>query len=232
MARGNGTRALSPDVDARCPGGRLRSIRLFGSVFVRGAGDGNRSRTVSLGNEIRSGSMSAASALCGAGIAGVGGDYVTLTGQPQMLAVDVTTPATSRGTPQFSIRTHDAGAIDAFLSSTSVRRLTSGTVDFPGNVTSTIVQVITSQEHTPNEMSKNLADGDVYTNWLAGAATVWVTCKLAQPTAWSGRARPEEETSYERDLGPCETMSSRVTSGFRNESHERAKLASTITTTH
>jgi hypothetical protein len=116
------------------------------------------------------------------GSSDVGGDYVTLTGQPQTLTVDFSTPASGGGTPQFQIRTHDAGAIDALVSGTSVHAMTPGTVNFPGNVTSTVVQVTTSQENPPNELAKNLADGDVNTKWLAGATTAWVTYKLAQPT--------------------------------------------------
>jgi len=117
------------------------------------------------------------------GSSDVGGDYVTLTGQPQTLTVDFSTPASGGGTPQFQIRTHDAGAIDALVSGTSVHAMTPGTVSFPGNVTSTVEQVTTSQENAPNELAKNLADGNVNTKWLAGSATAWVTYKLAQPTA-------------------------------------------------
>jgi predicted alpha-1,2-mannosidase len=129
----------------------------------------------------------------------VGGEYVTLTDQPRTLTVDFTTPASGGGTPQFQIRTHDSGAIDALVSGTSLRTLTPGTVDFPGNVTSKVVEVTASKENPPNEIAKNLADGDVNTKWFAGATTGWATYKLSEPTVVVAYALGSANDSPGRD---------------------------------
>jgi predicted alpha-1,2-mannosidase len=115
------------------------------------------------------------------GSADVGGDYVALSGTPRTLTVDFTRPASGGGTPQFQIRTHDTIAIDALVSGTSVRRLQPGAVDFPGNVTGEVTNVTASKENPPNEVARNLADGDVNTKWFDGATTGSVTYELSKP---------------------------------------------------
>jgi predicted alpha-1,2-mannosidase len=116
------------------------------------------------------------------GSSDVGGENVTLTDAPRPLTVDFTTPASGGGTPQFQVRTHVTETIDALVSGTSVRRLTPGSVDFPGDITRTVTEVEASRENPPNETADRLADGDVNTKWLAGASTAWVQYKLAAPT--------------------------------------------------
>ena len=117
------------------------------------------------------------------GSSDVGGEAVTLTDTPQTLTVDLTTPGSRGGTPQFQIRTHARGAINAVVSAPSVQKLVPGTVDFPGNVTDQVVKVTASRENAPNELAAKLADGDVGTKWLAGGRSNWVTYELAAPAA-------------------------------------------------
>ncbi len=166
------------------------------------------------------------------GSSDVGGEYVTLTGQPQTFTVDFTTPANGGGTPQFQIRTHDTGHIDALVSGTSVRRLSPGTVDFPGNVTSSVVQVTASGENPPNEVAKNLADGDVNTKWLVGGTSAWVTYKLAQPTSVVAYALASANDAPGRDpknwqlQGSADgttwtTLDTRTNQGFTNRFETR-----------
>jgi predicted alpha-1,2-mannosidase len=112
----------------------------------------------------------------------VGGQYITLTAQPQTVTVDFTTPPTA-ATAAFQVRTHDIGAIDALVSGASLHRLTPGAVDFPGNVTDKVAEVTASGENPPNELAKNLADGDISTKWLVGGTTGWATYKFPEPTA-------------------------------------------------
>jgi hypothetical protein len=133
------------------------------------------------------------------GSADVGGDYVALSSTPQTLTVDFTTPASGGGTPQLQIRTHDTEAIDAVVSGTSVRTLQPGAVDFPGNVTSEVTTVGASAENPPNELAKNLADGDVDTKWFAGATTASATYELAKPEAAVAYALASANDSPGRD---------------------------------
>jgi predicted alpha-1,2-mannosidase len=154
----------------------------------------------------------------------VGGAEVTLTGQPQTLTVDFTTPA-GGGSIGFQIRTHDSGAMDALVSGTSVHQLIS-TVDFPGNVTSKVVDVTASTENPPDEIAKNLADGDINTNWLAHATTAWVTYEFSEPTAvaayalssaddapWA-RAPKNWQLQGSADGTTWKTLDTRVNQGF------------------
>ncbi|MFC7490408.1 MULTISPECIES: GH92 family glycosyl hydrolase [unclassified Knoellia] len=117
------------------------------------------------------------------GSSDVGGEAVTLTDTPQTLTVDLTTPGSRGGTPQFQIRTRARGAINAVVSAPSVQKLVPGAVDFPGNVTDQVVKVTASRENAPNETAAKLADGDVGTKWLAGGRSNWVTYELAAPAA-------------------------------------------------
>ncbi|MDT0212405.1 GH92 family glycosyl hydrolase [Rothia sp. ARF10] len=117
------------------------------------------------------------------GSSDVGGEVVTLTDAPRTLTVDLTTPGSRGGTPQFQIRTRARGAIDAVVSAPSVQKLVPGAVDFPGNVTDQVAKVAASRENAPNETAAKLADGDVGTKWLAGGRSNWVTYELAAPAA-------------------------------------------------
>ncbi|NHC16413.1 hypothetical protein G9H71_21745, partial [Motilibacter sp. E257] len=116
------------------------------------------------------------------GSSDVGGEYFALSDQPRTVTVDFTTPASGGGTPQFQVRTHDSGPIDAYVSATSLRRLTPGAVTFPGNVTDRVVEATANRDNPPNETTPKLADGDVNTKWLAGGTTGWVQYKLSTPT--------------------------------------------------
>ena len=111
----------------------------------------------------------------------VGGEYVTLTDKPQTLIVDLTTPSSQGGTPQFQIRTHDRGAINALVSAPSLQKLTPGTVDFAGDITDQVTKISAIRENAPNETAAKLADGDVGTKWLAGGRSNWVQYELAAP---------------------------------------------------
>ncbi|WP_435735997.1 GH92 family glycosyl hydrolase [Cellulosimicrobium sp. PMB13] len=129
----------------------------------------------------------------------VGGEYVTLTDEPRTVTVDFARPASGGGTPQFQIRTHDAAAVDAVISGTSVRRLTPGTVDFPGDVTDQVVKVTANRENPPNESADKLADGDVATKWLAGARTARITYELDAATTVKAYALSSANDAPGRD---------------------------------
>ncbi|MEE6273335.1 GH92 family glycosyl hydrolase [Georgenia sp. MJ206] len=129
----------------------------------------------------------------------VGGQYLTLTEEPQTVTVDLVRPASGGNTPQFQIRTREAGTIDAVVSGTSLRRLSPGTVDFPGDITGTVVDVAASDENPPNEGADNLADGDVNTKWFAGSRTARLTYELAEPTVVAAYALASANDSPDRD---------------------------------
>ncbi|GAA1716986.1 hypothetical protein GCM10009809_11260 [Isoptericola hypogeus] len=129
----------------------------------------------------------------------VGGEEVTLGDEPQTVTVDFTRPADGGGTPQFQVRTHDAGEIDAVVTGTSVRRLVPGDVAFPGDVTGSVEGVTASDENAPAEGAENLADGDVGTKWFAGSPAAHVTYELAEPAAIATYALASANDSPDRD---------------------------------
>ncbi|MDM7831611.1 GH92 family glycosyl hydrolase [Cellulomonas edaphi] len=133
------------------------------------------------------------------GASDVGGTYLTLSAQPQTVTVDFARPTSGGGTPQLQIRTHDAGAIDAVISGTSVRRLVPGAVDLPGDVTSHVTKVTASKENAPNEVAGNLADGDANTKWLAGARTAQITYELDAATTVAAYALTSANDAANRD---------------------------------
>jgi predicted alpha-1,2-mannosidase len=129
----------------------------------------------------------------------VGGDEVTLSGEPQTVTVDFIRPADGGGRPQFQIRTHASGQIDAVVSGTSVHRLVPGDVDLPGDVTGTVADVTASDENPPAEGAENLADGDVSTKWLAGSSTAHATYELDEPAAVATYALASANDAPDRD---------------------------------
>ena len=129
----------------------------------------------------------------------VGGEVIDLTSDPRTVTVDLTRPTSGGGTPQFQVRTHDAGTLDVLVSGTSVRRLTPGAVTFPGNVTDSVVDVRASDENAPAEGADNLADGDVSTKWFAGSRTARLTYELSEPTAVAAYALASANDAPERD---------------------------------
>ena len=58
----------------------------------------------------------------------------------------------------------------------------SGSTAILGSVMSLVTNVSASAENPPNEIAKNVADGDLTTKWLAFAATGWVQVQLSQAT--------------------------------------------------
>ncbi|MEN0129870.1 MAG: GH92 family glycosyl hydrolase [Brevundimonas sp.] len=133
------------------------------------------------------------------GSSDVGGTVVTLTDEPQTVTVDFSRPASGGGTPQLQIRTHDAAAIDAVISGTSVRRLVPGTVDLPGDITGHVTKATASKENAPNEVAAKLADGDANTKWLAGARTAQITYELDAATSVKAYALTSANDSPDRD---------------------------------
>ena len=53
----------------------------------------------------------------------------------------------------------------------------------PGDITDTVERVTASAENPPNEVAKNLTDGDPKTKWLVFDSTGWVVYKLPKPAA-------------------------------------------------
>ncbi|ROS78782.1 putative alpha-1,2-mannosidase [Cellulomonas sp. PhB143] len=133
------------------------------------------------------------------GSSDIGGRYVTLSAKPQTLTVDFSRPASGGGTPQLQVRTHDAGAIDALVSATSVRRAVPGTVDLPGDVTNHVAKATASKENPPDETADKLVDGDAGTKWLAGARTAQLTYELDGQTAVKAYALTSAGDAPERD---------------------------------
>lgn len=129
----------------------------------------------------------------------VGGEEVTLSDEPQTVTVDFTRPADGGGTPQFQVRTHASGEIDAVVSATSVHRLQPGEIAFPGDVTDTVTAVTASHENLPAEGADNLADGDVATKWLAGSRTPRATYELSEPAAVATYALASANDAPDRD---------------------------------
>ena len=74
-----------------------------------------------------------------------------------------------------------------------------GVVRAPLTAVIIIVEVTASKENPPNEIAKNLADGNVNTKWFAGATTGWATYKLAEPTVVVAYALGSANDSPGRD---------------------------------
>ena len=69
----------------------------------------------------------------------------------------------------------------------------------PGSVTGQVTDVTASAENAPNEVAKNLTDGDPSTKWLTFDSTGWVEYTFAQPVSVSAYRLTSANDSDGRD---------------------------------